>query len=249
MSRCAVIQGASRGIGLGFVDALLERPGFPWIVATCRRPEDARALQTRAERWPERLRILPLDVQDEPTIERCADRIRAEGLEVGLLVNAAGLLHDDRMKPEKRLEDIDPAALQRAFEVNATGPLLVAKHFHRLMRHEERAVFASLSARVGSIGDNRLGGWYAYRMSKAAQNMATRTLAIELSRKAPNVICVGLHPGTVATDLSEPYRGGVPADRLFDVERATRQLLDVIEGLTPEQHGSLLAWDGSPIPW
>ena len=143
----------------------------------------------------------------------------------------------------------DPAVLRHVFEVNAFGPLVVAKHFLPLLKHSERAVLANLSARVGSIGDNRLGGWYAYRASKAAQNMFTRNLSLELARRAPKVICVALHPGTVDTELSKPFQGGVSPDRLFDADRAARQLLEVIDGLRPEQTGRFLAWDGTTIPW
>jgi NAD(P)-dependent dehydrogenase (short-subunit alcohol dehydrogenase family) len=249
MSGAMLIQGASRGIGLAFVDALLERHETSPVIATCRRPEKARALSERAALHSERLRVLALDVEDEPTIAECGAKLAADGVEIDLLINCAGILHDDTMQPEKRLDDLDPAALARAFAINATGPLLVAKHLHRLLRHGRRAVFASLSARIGSIADNRKGGWYAYRASKAAQNMGTRTLSLELGRSAPHVICVALHPGTVATDLSAPFCSRVPEDRLFTPERAASQLLDVIAALEPDQTGSFLAWDGSPIPW
>jgi NAD(P)-dependent dehydrogenase (short-subunit alcohol dehydrogenase family) len=110
-------------------------------------------------------------------------------------------------------------------------------------------VLANLSARVGSIADNRLGGWYGYRAAKTAQNMFTRTLSIELARRAPNVICLALHPGTVDTDLSRPFQASVPADRLFDPPRAARQLLQVIDAASPQESGRFLAWDGSLIPW
>jgi NAD(P)-dependent dehydrogenase (short-subunit alcohol dehydrogenase family) len=139
--------------------------------------------------------------------------------------------------------------LVRAFHVNAFGPLLIAKHFAPLLMHRARTVFANVSARVGSIGDNRLGGWYAYRGSKAAQNMFTRNLAIELGRRNPELVVMALHPGTVATDLSLPFRRGVPSDKLFDVGRAARQLLDVMDRVPRDQSGGFFAYDGSPIPW
>ena len=153
------------------------------------------------------------------------------------------------MQPEKRLADVRPASLARAFAVNAIGPLLVAKHFERLLAHRERAVYASVSARVGSIGDNRLGGWYAYRGAKAAQNMFTRTLAIEWSRSRRNVTCVALHPGKPDSDLSRPFQANVPPEKLFAPGRTVRQLLEVIDRLAPADTGSFLAWDGSRIPW
>jgi NAD(P)-dependent dehydrogenase (short-subunit alcohol dehydrogenase family) len=153
------------------------------------------------------------------------------------------------MRPEKRLADLSADALARAFAVNAIGPLLVARHFEPLLAHGERAVFASLSARVGSIEDNRLGGWYAYRASKAAQNQFTRTLAVEWARSRRNVICVALHPGTTDTDLSRPFQGNVPAGKLFEVDYAVTQLLQVIDRLQPADSGQFLAWNGDRIPW
>lgn len=181
-----------------------------------------------------------------PCIELRAGMIIGAG---SALVNVAGLLHDGRLGPERRLEEVDPAQLARLFAVNAYGPLLVAKHFYRLMVHEERAVLANVSARVGSIGDNRLGGWYAYRASKAAQNMFTKNLAIEFKRRAKNLVVVALHPGTVDTDLSRPFRRSVPPSKLFSVDRAASQLLEIIDQVGPADSGNFIGWDGQRIPW
>jgi NAD(P)-dependent dehydrogenase (short-subunit alcohol dehydrogenase family) len=160
-----------------------------------------------------------------------------------MIVVATGFLGTT---PEKSLRDLDAAALAYSFAVNATGPALVAQSFLPLLRTDRRTVFAALSARVGSIEDNRLGGWYAYRASKAALNQLIRTLAIEHARKAPLGLCVALHPGTVETRLSAPFRG---SGERFTTERAARQLLGVIDGLTPADTGSLFAWDGARIPF
>ncbi len=251
MAGVALVQGASRGLGLAFARALLDRPDVDRVVATCREPDASEGLtRLRAERG-DALLAVRLDVRDESTIAAAAERVAdACGPKLHWLINCAGVLHEGPGKgPEKKLEDADPERLRAVFEVNAFGPLLVAKHFVRLLRHDERAVLANLSARVGSIGDNRLGGWYAYRASKAAQNMFTRNLAIELKRRAPNVICLGLHPGTVDTDLSRPFQRGVPAGKLFDAKRAADQLLGVIDSCTREDTGRFLAWDGQEIPW
>lgn len=237
----AVIQGASRGLGLEFVRQLR---ATHHVVATCRDPESATELGALG------VETLPLDVTDEASVVRAAEAVGVGHPAVHLLLNVSGLLHDaDGLGPEKRLADIDPAALARVFAVNAYGPLLVAKHFHRLLtRHKGRAVLANLSARVGSIEDNRLGGWYAYRGSKAAQNLFTRNLAIELGRASKELIVMALHPGTVETDLSAPFRRNAPV--VFPAAQAVRQLLDVIEGATREtHHGGFFAWDGQPIPW
>jgi NAD(P)-dependent dehydrogenase (short-subunit alcohol dehydrogenase family) len=145
------------------------------------------------------------------------------------------------------LRDLDHASLTRLFAVNAIGPALVAKHFVPLLPREGRGVLAALSARVGSIGDNRLGGWYGYRASKAALNMLVRTLAIELARTRKEAICVTLHPGTVDTGLSKPFQKAVPPERLFTPDRSAAHLLDVLDSLTPAQTGRCFAWDGKEI--
>jgi len=246
----ALVTGASRGIGLEFVRQLLGETPFTRVFAACRQPARAEAL-SRLAADESRLRVVALDVADEEQVEAAARQVAAETGRLHLIVNAAGVLHDAvaGMAPEKRLADVRANTLAASFAVNAFGPLLVAKHFERLLAHRERAVFASISARVGSIGDNRLGGWYAYRGAKAAQNMFTKTLSVEWARSRRNVVCVALHPGTTDTDLSRPFQGNVPAEKLFPVERTVRQLLEVVERLTPADTGRFLAWDGSEIPW
>ena len=166
-----------------------------------------------------------------------------------LVLCTAGLLHGAELQPEKRLSQVRRGALERSFAVNAFGPLLLAQALEPLLQREQPVHFASLSARVGSIGDNQLGGWYAYRAAKAAQNQLLRTLAIEWRRRLPLATVTLLHPGTTATGLSEPFRGGVPPERLFSPQRAAEQLLTVLASQGPEQSGSFLAWDGQPIPW
>ncbi len=243
------MQGSSRGLGLAFTRALLARGDVAHVVATSRRPEESPGLAELRASHGARLLLVRLDVRDEASIAAAAARVRERVPRLHLLLNVAGVLHGPHLRPEKRLEQVDAAALRQAFEVNAFGPLLVAKHFVPLLTHEEPAVLANLSARIGSIEDNRLGGWYAYRASKAAQNQFTRTLALELARRAPNVVCVALHPGTVATDLSAPFGRGLDPGRVFSPERAATQLLDVLDSLGPDASGSFLAWDGQRIPW
>ncbi len=245
-----MIQGSSRGIGLEFVRQLLEDAAPARIFAACRAPQASPSLVDLAAQDP-RLGLLKLDVTNESRIRAAAAAVAAEVPRLHLIVNCAGLLHDGAagIAPEKRLADVGSDALAASFAVNAAGPLLVAKHFEPLLAHRERAVFASISARVGSIGDNRLGGWYAYRGSKAAQNMFTKTLAIEWARSRRNVICVALHPGTTDTDLSRPFQANVPPQKLFSVERTVAQLLAVIDRLTPADSGRFLAWDGTEIAW
>lgn len=247
-ARQALVVGGSRGIGLALVQALLDDPRYDHVVAAAREPAVPALvkLQTTAAG---RLSTLPLDVTDEAAVAVAAAELQTRVPRLHRLVNCAGLLHDEALRPERRLADVVPAAVLRSFAVNALGPLLLAKHLQPLLTHAEPAVFASLSARVGSIGDNRLGGWYAYRASKAAQNQIMRTLAIELARRAPQLVCVALHPGTVDTGLSKPFQGHVEAGRLFTPARAAAHLLQVIDGLDRSHSGRFFAWDGSEIPW
>ena len=243
----AVVIGASRGIGLEFTRQLLERESHSTVYATCRAPEASEGLRSLIKSHGARIRVLPMDVTDEPSVEEAARHVREAVPRLHLVLNVAGVLHGPGFSPEKKLAHVDPDALRRVFEVNAFGPLLIAKHFHSLLRHDERSVFASLSARVGSISDNRLGGWYAYRSSKAAQNMITKNLSIELARIAPNAIVVGLHPGTVDTDLSKPFQRGVPEAKLQTTRQSVASMLEVIDGATADSSGRLYDFRGDEI--
>jgi NAD(P)-dependent dehydrogenase (short-subunit alcohol dehydrogenase family) len=188
-----------------------------------------------------------MDIADETSIEAAASIVGASG-PVHLLIVATGLLHDgDALQPEKSYRTQTPEAYARAFAVNTIGPALIAKHFLPLFPREGRAVFACLSARVGSITDNRLGGWHAYRASKAALNMVIRNLSIELGRSHKDAIAVALHPGTVETPLSRPFQRNVAKGKLFTPEYSATRLLSVIDALTPEDNGRLIAWDGTEI--
>ena len=231
--RAAVI-GSSGGVG----------------AALARRLADAgtlvHAFSRRGEDTDDRLRSAPIDILDEASIASAAATLAGhEPLDV--VIVATGLLHDPTLSPEKTFRDLDPEHLSRYFAVNATGPALVAKHFLPLLRRGAPAVFAALSARVGSIGDNRLGGWYGYRASKAALNMLIKSLAIELGRSRPDAICVALHPGTVDTPLSLPFQRAMPEGRLLDPATSAAQLLDVIARLRKEDSGGCFGWDGVRI--
>lgn len=247
----ALIQGGSRGIGLGFARRLLDTPKIETLVATSRRPTRSDGLTELRETHPDRLHLVEMDITDESEVRAAARRAGELTDELHFLFNVSGVLHDESrdMQPEKALRDIDPNHLHRQFAVNSIGPLLVAKHFHPLFRHGERAVFANMSARVGSIGDNGRGGWYGYRASKAAQNQFTRTLSVEMERRAPETICVALHPGTVDTDLSAPFHTHVPDEQVVPVDEAVDNLLDVIDGLTIDDSGEFFDWAGEPIQW
>lgn len=242
-----LIVGGSRGIGLALVRARLADAACSGVISASRRI--SAEIQALLDTHGERLAWVEIDVSDEASVERAAAQVQALTPALHLLVNCAGLLHADGMAPERRLSEVTAENLLRSYAVNAVGVLLVAKHFLKLLAHHERAVLANISARVGSIGDNRLGGWYAYRAAKAAQNQITRTLAVELARRAPRLSCVALHPGTVDTALSAPFSGNVAAGKLFSAERAAQQLLAVIAGLADDASGRFYAWDGAEIPW
>lgn len=167
-------------------------------------------------------------------------------------MHCAGILHVDGHMPETSLSRVEADFMRRNLEVNLMGPVLVAKHLSGMMttkRKEGRvpSIFAAISARVGSIEDNRLGGWLSYRASKAGQNQAMRTISIELGRRG--VICVSLHPGTVRTDLSAPFQRRVPKEQLQDVDVAAERLLSVIDSLTVEDNGRFYAYDGKQVPF
>lgn len=234
------VIGASGGIGGAFVDVLADNANVNRVFALSRhggRPEENKIAR------------LPLDLEDEESIGRAAGAIAQAAGHLHLAIVAAGVLHDGaRLQPEKTWRSLDGPAMERVFRINTIGPALVAKHLLPLLARDRKAVFAALSARVGSISDNRLGGWHAYRASKAALNMVLKTLSIELARRNPTALCVGLHPGTVDTALSEPFQSGVPRTRLFPPSVSARHLLTVLDTLTPEDSGHLYGWDGHRIP-
>lgn len=223
----AVVVGATGGIG-GALTRLLESDARCGGVAALSRSSAP-----------------AIDLQDENSIEAAAANLAARG-PIHLVFDATGILHDADMQPEKSISAIEPESLARSFAINASGPMLLLKHFHRLLPRNERGLFATLSARVGSIADNRLGGWYAYRASKAALNMFVRTAAIEIARKRPEAVCLALHPGTVRTPLSEPFSSS--GERL-EPNQCAAMLLDIIDGANSSMTGSFLAYDGAHVPW
>jgi NAD(P)-dependent dehydrogenase (short-subunit alcohol dehydrogenase family) len=185
----------------------------------------------------------PVELTDEASLAHAAGVLRAQA-PFSRIIAATGALTIDGVGPEKRLADLDPGALARAFAVNAVGPALLLKHFSGLLPRSGRCVFATLSARVGSIEDNLLGGWYGYRASKAALNQFVRTAAVEIARKRPEALVLALHPGTVRTALSAPFTG---PDQGMTAEESALRLLQVIESAT--QSGVFLDYAGKTIPW
>jgi NAD(P)-dependent dehydrogenase (short-subunit alcohol dehydrogenase family) len=237
----AVVAGASGGIGRAIAERLVADPVYSRVIALSRRCPAGWARDERRE-W------IAVDVLEESTIAAAAAQISEFGLLTRIVV-ATGQLHGPGLVPEKSMRALSLESMTALFAINAAGPALVAKHLLPLTPKARTSVFAALSARVGSIGDNRLGGWFAYRSSKAALNMLIRTLAIEYRRTHPSGICVALHPGTVNTALSAPFQAGVPDGKLFPPLRSAAALLSVMDGLGPDANGGFFAWDGSQIPW
>jgi len=223
----AVVFGASGGIGAALLHALRADGSHREVMAF------SRAGTPR------------LDITDEASLRDAAASL-APSIPT-LMIDATGFLHDAGHRPEKSWRELDPAQMARAFALNAIGPALLMKHFLPLMPTQGRSVFATLSAKVGSIGDNRLGGWYSYRASKAALNQLMHTAAIELARSRPHAICVALHPGTVATSLSAPFaKAGL---KVRDAKTAAQDLLAVLARLTPADSGGFFDQKGQALPW
>jgi NAD(P)-dependent dehydrogenase (short-subunit alcohol dehydrogenase family) len=224
----AVVTGATGGIGRAFVAALRTDSRYAQVIALGRGTTPA------------------LDLTNEGSIKAAAAFAASRGA-LRLIIDATGMLHAPGVEPEKSWRAIDPTAMAQAFAVNAIGPALLMKHFLPLLPREGKSVFATLSAKVGSIGDNHLGGWYSYRASKAALNQLVRTAAIELKRSRPAAVCVALHPGTVDTGLSAPF-----AKAGLDVqtpEGAAALMLAALDRLSAQDSGGFFTYRGEALPW
>ena len=221
----ALVIGASGSIGHAFCQLLRADPNCASVRELSRSSSPA------------------LDLETPTSIAEAAAALAGEA-PYQLILHTAGLLHRDGIAPEKSLAAIEADALQAVFQVNTLGPALVLRHFLPLL--DKQGAMAMLSAKVGSIGDNRLGGWYTYRASKAALNMLIKTAAIELARSKPKARLLSLHPGTVTSPLSQPFRGAAAAR---PAEQAAAEMLRVIDALGPEHSGSFHAYDGQPLPW
>jgi len=227
-TQVAAVIGAGGGLGGALVAALEAEGSFGRVIGL------GRATQP------------PLDLLSEPSIAAAA-AIAAGAGELRLVLDATGFLHGGGFSPERSLRALDPAHMAHAYAINAIGPALLMKHFCPLLPRQGRSVFATLSARVGSIGDNRLGGWHSYRAAKAALNQFVRTTAVEMRRSHPEAILASLHPGTVATPLSAPFAKSGLA--VCPPEEAAQDLLAVIAGLTAADSGGFFDQTGAVIPW
>ena len=231
----ACVFGASGGIGAAFVEQLAGDPAVKTVHAGARSFIKA----------TDKIQPFAFDLTDEASIAAAA----AEIGKLDLIIIATGMLHDEAFQPEKSFRAQSAEAYARAFAINAIGPALIGKHFLPLLPRDRRGVFAALSARVSSVSDNRLGGWHSYRAAKAALNMILRNFAVELGRTHKDAVIAGLHPGTVATPLSQPFQRNVEPDKLFTPEFSATQMLTVLDALTPADSGNLFAWDGQRIDY
>jgi NAD(P)-dependent dehydrogenase (short-subunit alcohol dehydrogenase family) len=249
-----LVQAASGGIGLELTRKLLNQTSCPVVALTRRDSEPLHALQ---KQFSDRLNIQHCDITDESSIESCYKAVSSNfsGMELRLLIGAAGILHKPGKNPEKSIKETDQEWMLENLKINAVGPMILAKHFLPLIKPTDPSILAFISAKTGSISDNRLGGWISYRMSKAALNMGIKTLSLELKTKSQGkTICVGLHPGTVKTNMSVPFQNSVAPDKLFSPEFSADKLIHVLDQLkfgkdASSSNGKIFAYDGSEIPY
>ena len=243
-----LVIGASRGIGLALAEAQLGDPAVRKVLATSRPSSQRAGLERLAHLHGDRLQRIDLDVTDPKSLSSFGEQLdRLEG-GVDLAIHAAGLLHEEALQPEKSLADCERQNLLRLFEVNSIGPLMVARELLKAAGRRP-LTFAALSAMVGSIEDNRLGGWYGYRASKAALNQFLKTLAIECRLRHPRATILAIHPGTTDTDLSRPFQRNVQPGKLYAPAQSAARILEVVHNSSVADNGRFLNWDGSEIPW
>jgi NAD(P)-dependent dehydrogenase (short-subunit alcohol dehydrogenase family) len=247
-NRCLVV-GANRGIGLALVENLLQSEATGEVIAVHRPATGLEQLESLAQRFGDRLQLWPLDFTRQASLEEFSTRLRDTGGGIDLAIHAAGMLHQGDIQPEKSVSQCRVEHLRQLFEVNSIYPLMVAQALLAAQSRRQAFTFAALSAMVGSIGDNRLGGWYGYRASKAALNQFVRTLSIECRGRFPRAVIVAIHPGTTDTALSRPFQRNVQPGKLYAPEQSATRILNVLDALDESNSGQFFNWDGRQIPW
>lgn len=248
-ARSCLVVGSTRGIGLALVHELLERGGFDHVIATYRSDEIPESLKELARLHPDALLLAQLDFSDAGSLEGFSQWLAGQEGSIELTVHVAGILHGENFQPEKSLDQCDPETLLHYFRINSIGPLMVARAVLENQSRKSEFTFAAVSAMVGSIGDNRKGGWYGYRASKAALNQFIRNLANECRLRFPGAAMVAIHPGTTDTDLSLPFQKNIPPGKLYSPQITAKRLLDVLDSVNAEKSGRFLNWNGAEIPW
>ena len=243
-----LVCGASQGIGLALCTQLLARDDIGLLFAVSRRATSSPALEVLYREHPQRLVRIDCDAREEHALQALATEVSTCCDQLNLVFSTLGVLQEAPARAEKTLAQLDMAGLLSSFTTNCFAPILLLKHLLPLLRKQPMA-FVALSARVGSIGDNQLGGWYSYRASKAALNQLLRTASIELKRLNPASTLLSLHPGTTDTQLSRPFQGNVAPGKLFSPAFAASCMLALVSRHGPAQSGTFWAWDGTPIAW
>ena len=248
MTSChtALVVGASGGIGLALAQRLLQDPCIQRVYATYRNSDTAEGLLAIND---VRLRTLQVDVTSDEDLQQLAKNIRANQDSPDFVINAAGILHEGALQPEKSLNQCNPESLGRIFQVNSIGPLMLARTMLPLMPKARPGHFVVLSAMVGSIADNRLGGWYGYRASKAALNQFMKTLSVECHRSHPQLCVTSIHPGTTDSELSRPFQANVKPGKLYTSSQSADRILRVASAGQAQDSGRFVNWDGRQIPW
>jgi len=236
-----LLIGGNGGIGQGLMLQLHEQLPSAQIIATWHRQQPALHLA--------RVHWVQCDVACEASVSALASECEKQLGDIHWCINTVGILHKEDTTPEKAINQLSEAFFLENIKLNTLPTLLLAKHLGKRFDKTQAAIFATISAKVGSIEDNRLGGWYSYRSSKAAVNMALKTLSIEWQRKLPKLCVAAIHPGTTKTQLSAPFTRNTPSDKLFSTERTARQIVEILRGLRPADTGKFWSWDGSELPW
>lgn len=246
--RRVVLIGAGGGIGGALASRLLRSSPNCHVLGTSRAPRSAR-MRALADLFPDRFSAANCDLGSDESIRQLAARVRDQMGSPDLVIVASGLLHEPGLGPEKSHAQLDRAWLLRQFEINCVGPLLAAASLVPLMPRNRLSLFVVLSALVGSITDNRLGGWYGYRASKAALNQGMKTLAVECRRTHPGLCVLSIHPGTTDTPLSGPFTSRVAKEKLYSPARTAARILRVLDASDVADSGAFLHWDGSELPY
>ncbi len=234
-----VVIGASGGLGEAFVERFLQTDEYE-IIATYNKTEPKKSLLEN-----NRINWKKVDITEEDQVAEFCSSLA----DIKIFINAVGMLHDLEHGPEKSTRQIDKDYMLKSISINTLPTMLFAKYLTKSFRHKENAIFATISARVGSIEENYLGGWYSYRASKAALNQIIKTLSIEWGRNLKNVCVAALHPGTTDTPLSAPFHRNVPESQIFTPEKSVAYMTDLMNKLEPDHTGKFWSFDGENLPW